>query len=63
MYVHPTFRRRGIARALLVQMLQDDVTHGSRLAVLLASPSGAKLYAAMGYQPIGIMRIFTLGKE
>jgi GNAT superfamily N-acetyltransferase len=63
MYVHPTFRRRGIARALLTQMLQDDVTHGAQLAVLQASPTGAMLYTAMGYQPIGIMRVFTLGKE
>ncbi len=63
MYVHPTFRRRGIARALVAQMLQDDLTRGSRLAVLLASPSGAKLYTVMGYQPIGIMRIFTPGQE
>ena len=44
MYVVPEFRRRGIARAMMAQMLRDDRAHGSKLAVLTASHAGAKLY-------------------
>lgn len=62
MYVRPEFRRRGIARSLLHQMLQDDAANGAKLAVLLASPMGALLYSTSGYSQIGTLQIFTPGK-
>jgi GNAT superfamily N-acetyltransferase len=59
MYVRPEFRRRGIARSLLSQMLQDDAASGAKLAVLLASQTGAKLYPTVGYTQIGTLLLFT----
>ena len=47
MYVVPEFRRRGIARAMMAQMLRDDRANGSKLAVLTASHAGAKLYPSV----------------
>lgn len=55
MYVKPQFRRQGIARSLLCQMLRDDRKHGSTAAVLLASHTGAKLYPSVGYEPLGTL--------
>ena len=48
MYVAPAYRRRGIARAMLCRLLRDDRAAGTVLAVLLASHTGAKLYASVG---------------
>lgn len=63
MYVEPAFRRRGVARALLSRMLQDDRDHGATLAVLLASHVGAKLYPVVGYQQLGELLLYTPKKE
>ena len=58
MYVKEPYRRRGIGRALLRQMLADDRAHGSTGSVLLASHAGAKLYPVVGYQQIGELLLF-----
>ena len=63
MYVVPEFRRRGIARAMMVQMLRDDRAHGSKLAVLTASHAGAKLYPLVGYKQIGTLMLYTPKKN
>jgi len=63
MYVMPEFRRRGIARAMMAQMLRDDRTHGSKLAVLTASHTGAKLYPIVGYKEIGTLMLYTPKKD
>jgi GNAT superfamily N-acetyltransferase len=62
-YVVPAYRRRGIARALLSRMLRDDRAGGSRLAVLLASHVGAKLYPVVGYEQIGTLLLLTPPKK
>jgi len=59
MYVRPEFRRRGIARAMLCRMLREDREQGAKAAVLLASHTGAKLYAAVAYDQIGTLLLFT----
>ena len=59
MYVTPEFRRRGIARALMSQMLLDDRAAGVRQSVLLASHTGAKLYPIVGYEEIGMLYIYS----
>lgn len=59
MYVRPDVRRRGIARAMLCRMLQDDLAAGAQQAVLLASHTGAKLYPVVGYEQIGTLLLFT----
>ena len=63
MYVVPEFRRRGIARAMMAQMLRDDRTHGSKLAVLTASHAGAKLYPLVGYRQIATLMLYTPKKR
>ena len=63
MYVMPEFHRRGIARAMMAQMLRDDRAHGSKLAVLTASRAGAKLYPIVGYKQIGTLMLYTPKKD
>lgn len=63
MYVIPKFRRCGIARAMMAQMLRDDHTNGSKLAVLTASHAGAKLYPLVGYKQIGTLMLYTPKKD
>ncbi len=59
MFVLPAYRRRGIARALLTRMLQEDRAAGARANVLLSSHAGTKLYPTVGYQTIGELLVFT----
>ena len=58
MFVVPTHRRRGIAKALMAKMLADDRAAGIKANVLLASHVGAKLYPEVGYEPIGQLLLF-----
>ncbi len=62
MFVSPAFRRRGIARAMLIRMLSDDRANGSQTSVLLAGHTGARLYPVVGYEPIGTLLLFTQKK-
>jgi predicted acetyltransferase len=59
MHVDPAHRRRGIGRALLARMLQDDRALGSRCSVLTASHTGALLYPRLGYERIGTLFMFA----
>lgn len=59
MFVLPEYRRRGIARALMTRMLQDDRVAGANANILLASHTGSKLYPTVGYQHIGELLMFV----
>ena len=59
LYVKPDYRRRGIGRALMCQMLRDDRRHGSQLAVLAASHTGVLLYPIVGYEQIGTLLSYS----
>jgi GNAT superfamily N-acetyltransferase len=59
MFVEPSYRRRGIARALMTRMLTDDKAAGADANVLLASHAGSKLYPTVGYQAIGELFLFA----
>lgn len=59
LYVEPPQRRKGIARSMLCRMLHDDKQHGSTLAVLLASHTGALLYPVVGYEQIGTLLLYS----
>lgn len=63
MYVLPEFRRRGIARAMLCRMLNDDREYGARCAVLLASHVGARLYPVVGYRQLGTLLLYSPAKS
>jgi GNAT superfamily N-acetyltransferase len=59
MYVAPEYRRRGIAKALLLRMLADDRAAGTEANVLLSSHAGSKLYPTVGYEQIGRLYLYT----
>ncbi len=58
LYVPLEHRRRGIATALMREMLLDDRRHGAQRSVLLASHAGAKLYPQLGYKQVGTLHLF-----
>ncbi len=58
MHVVPKFRRRGIGKAMMSQMLRDDRAAGAKSSVLLASHAGAMLYPVVGYQRIATLLMF-----
>jgi GNAT superfamily N-acetyltransferase len=62
-FVAPKFRRRGIAKSLLAQMLRDDRRGGATQSVLLASHAGAQLYPHVGYRQIGTLLMLTPKKR
>jgi GNAT superfamily N-acetyltransferase len=59
MFVQPSYRRRGIGRALLGRMLRDDRQSGATASVLLASHTGALLYPGVGYVQIGELYAYS----
>ena len=59
MFVRAEYRRQGIAKALMCQMLRDDRAHGMTSAVLLASHAGAMLYPTVGYRLLGHLLLFA----
>lgn len=58
--VHREQRRKGIARALMSQMLEDDRRLGGGASVLLSSHTGAHLYPTLGYRQLGTLLLYTL---
>lgn len=48
-FVHPTWARRGIGRAILERCEAEAREHGFRSAELLATLPGERFYRAMGY--------------
>lgn len=57
-YTAEAHRGRGLARALMVRLLADDVARGARWSVLTASRMGEPLYASLGYRALGSILIF-----
>jgi GNAT superfamily N-acetyltransferase len=58
-YTVPKYRRRGIGKSLLVNMLRDDRKYGSQQAVLTASQAGVPLYESVGFAHLGKLLLFT----
>jgi GNAT superfamily N-acetyltransferase len=57
-FVRPEHRRKGIARAIMTRLLEDDRDFGAAANVLLASHAGAKLYPTVGYEQIGELMMY-----
>ena len=56
-YTEPEFRRRGLARQLLVSMVQWLKKQGFRSVFLHASVAGRHLYEELGFVPTAEMRL------
>lgn len=58
LYTAPNYRRRGIAQALMIAVLQQAAALGEYWSVLVASEAGLPLYQKLGYQPQAILTVF-----
>ncbi len=56
-YVEPAWRRKGIARRLVVQAIERLRDEGYSRVYLHASPMGVPLYQSLGFQPGNEMRL------
>ena len=56
-YVESTWRRRGVADALMRALLQDLAARGIRRIVLHASDDGRRLYERLGFVATNEMRL------
>jgi len=56
-YVEPAWRRRGVADALMREVLQALAARGIRRIVLHASAAGRRLYERLGFVPTNEMRL------
>ncbi|WP_444659213.1 ribosomal protein S18-alanine N-acetyltransferase [Caproiciproducens sp. R2] len=65
--VHPGFRRRGIARALVRYLIEDAVKNHAEfitLEVRRSNDAAVALYAGLGFEPVGVRKDFyTSPKE
>jgi GNAT superfamily N-acetyltransferase len=59
MYVLPEFRRRGVARALMLRAIDCATQHGASIVTLHASDLGKPLYERLGFSLTDEMRFFT----
>jgi GNAT superfamily N-acetyltransferase len=58
LFVHPAYRRRGVATALIHACVASARTHGAGPVVIVANPDDTpkRAYAALGWQPVAICR-------
>jgi len=63
--VHPDFRRRGIARALMAEIERHAVERGRSLLTLdtRTGDSAEPLYLSMGYRTVGVIPGYCLDVE
>jgi len=57
LYTEPEFRRRGLARQLMLLMIQSLTEQGFTSVVLHASNEGRVLYEKLGFAPTNEMRL------
>jgi GNAT superfamily N-acetyltransferase len=57
-YTAKAQRGQGLAHALMLRLLADDVACGARWSVLTATGMGARLYARLDYRALGKIHIF-----
>lgn len=62
MFVACDHRRKGIGKALMRLVLEEDRKRGAKHSVLYSSPLGMNLYPSLGYKQIGVMLLFGPGK-
>lgn len=57
-FTSAAYRRRGLARALMLRLLEDERERGASWSVLTASQAGGPLYAGLRYRALGTLQIF-----
>ena len=60
LFVHPAFRHRGIATALVERCVADCREQGAEQVMLVCDPGDTpkQMYAAMGFQPVALQRAY-----
>ncbi len=60
LFVHPDWRHRGIATALIHRCVADARAHGAGPVVIVADPTDTPkhMYAAMGWVPVAVKRAY-----
>ncbi len=58
LFTDPQHRRRGLGRALMLQLLRDCAAQGDRWSVLVSSEEGYPLYRRLAYETLGRILIF-----
>lgn len=56
--VHPDHRRHGLGSALSYVPLKEAISKGYRWSVLQAQPLGVPVYPKLGFDKVGIMKVF-----
>ncbi|RUT36002.1 GNAT family N-acetyltransferase [Paenibacillus zeisoli] len=61
--IYPEYRRQGIARQVLQQLLEQETLsgHGIRLEVALNNPAAMKLYQSVGFQVTEVQDYYRYG--
>jgi ribosomal protein S18 acetylase RimI-like enzyme len=62
LYTHPSYRHRGIATALMHHCVADARAHGAGPIVIVCDPDDTpkNMYAAMGFRPIAVTRLYRI---
>jgi len=62
LFVHPDYRHRGVATALLHHCVADCRAHGAGPVAIVADPTDTpkQMYAAMGWRPIAVIRHYRI---
>jgi GNAT superfamily N-acetyltransferase len=62
LFVHPEYRHRGLATALLHHCVADCRAHGAGPVAIVADPTDTpkQIYAAMGWRPVAVIRQYRI---
>ena len=58
LFVHPAYRHRGVATALIAHCVEDARAHGAGPVVIVSDPTDTPkhMYAALGFRPVALKR-------
>ena len=62
-YTEPEFRRQGLARQLMLKMIEWMKKEGFRSVALHASEAGRPMYEALGFEATNEMRLWLSGSK